>query len=75
MGRRMVISRGGRRSELSALYVIQIMQIPLIAIGRLGRCWRVLCMKVTSFDFIFKKDRLKYNRGRKRSPLRDPPKT
>lgn len=27
------------------------------------------------FDFIFKKDRLQYNRGSKRSPLRGPPKT
>lgn len=43
-------------SEVHAAYITQIVQITLIAMGRLERCWQVLSRGVTQFDFIFQKE-------------------
>lgn len=62
-----IIFRDGQRSDIYNLYATLIMQITLIA---MGRHWMVLSRGVTCFDFIFKKTRSKYSKGRKRGSLR-----
>ena len=58
-------------SEVCAVYITQIVQTTLIAMGRLERCGRVLSRGVTCFDFIFKKSRLQC-KGRQRRSLSGP---